>query len=73
MKNLLSNCLALFSLLVVVLLAPAHLAAQTATASKPEVSIEDLTLMLKPLRKDQLGIEAEVSGFPSPRDVFGHG
>ena len=60
MKNLLSNCLPLFSLLAVVLLAPAQLVGQkTVTASKPEISIEDLNLMLKPLRKDQVGVEAE--------------
>jgi len=61
MKKLLSNCLPLFSLLAVVLLAPAQLVGQKTgvTVSKPEISIEDLNLMLKPLRKDQVGVEAE--------------
>ncbi len=60
MKRLLSNCPALFSLLAFLPLSSSWLAAQEAlTAGRPEVSIEDLRLMLKPLRKEQLAIEAE--------------
>ncbi|MHC5071619.1 MAG: mechanosensitive ion channel family protein, partial [Planctomycetota bacterium] len=60
MNRFVRTCLMSLSLVAVALLAPTPLVGQEArTASKPEVSVDDLALMLKPLRKDQVLVEAE--------------